>query len=177
MNQADGMSEVDVANRRETKGERLRSIAWFLAVFAVIFLALALVVPSVLKIFEDDNVFTTPQIVYDILIFVGVTVSLPAMAIVTWMYLKGHPKLRREWAIWPLAAGASIILPGIIVFASANLFAPSVLTAQFLTILLYAIMGAFALSVFSIIVLMIRMEIVESRDRRYIRVDDERLSR
>ena len=154
----DGMNERDAANRLVTKGKRRRSIAWLLAVCAAILLSLTLVVPSVLKIFEDDNVFTTPQIVYDILIFVGVVVSLPAMAIVTWMYLKRHPKPRREWAIWPLAAGASIIIPGNIMLASANLFAPSLLTAQLLTILLYANLGAVVLSLFSILILILPIE-------------------
>ncbi len=83
MNQADSTSEVDAANRRETKGKRRRSIAWLLAVCAVIFLPLTMTIQAVLRKLEDENVFTTPQIVYDILIFVGVAVSLPAMAIVT----------------------------------------------------------------------------------------------
>ena len=101
----DGMNERDAANRLVTKGKRRRSIAWLLAVCAVIFLPLTMTIQAMLRKLEDENVFTTPQIVYDILIFVGVVVSLPAMAIVTWMYLKRHPKPRREWAIWPLAAG------------------------------------------------------------------------
>ena len=154
----DGMNERDAANRLVTKGKRRRSIAWLLAVCAVIFLPLTMTIQAMLRKLEDENVFTTPQIVYDILIFVGVVVSLPAMAIVTWMYLKRHPKLRREWAIWPLAAGASIIIPGSIMLASANLFAPSLLTAQLLTILLYANLGAVVLSLFSILILILPIE-------------------
>lgn len=158
MKQADGASEVDSANRRETKGERQRSIAWLLAVCAVIFLPLTMTIQAVLRKLEDNNVFTTPQNVYDILIFVGVVVSLPAMAIVTWMYLKRHPKPQRRWAIWPLAVGALIIIPGNIVLASANMFVPSLLTAQLLTILLYANSGAVVLSLFSILILVLPTE-------------------
>ncbi|HEX5548597.1 MAG TPA: hypothetical protein VFX24_14395 [Ktedonobacterales bacterium] len=154
----DSTSEIDAANRPKTKGKRRRSVVWLLAVCASIFLPLTMFVQSVLKILEDDNVFTTPQIVYDILFFVSAVVSLPAMAIVTWMYLKRHPKLLSEWAIWPLAAGALIIIPGVIVLASANLFVPNVLTAQLWIILLYAILGAVCVSMFSIVVLMIRIE-------------------
>ena len=154
----DGMNERDAANRLVTKGKRRRSIAWLLAVCAVIFLPLTMTIQAMLRKLEDENVFTTPQIVYDILIFVGVVVSLPAMAIVTWMYLKRHPKPRREWAIWPLAAGASIIIPGNIMLASAILFAPSLLTAQLLIILLYANLGAVVLSLFSILILILPIE-------------------
>ncbi len=74
------------------------------------------------------------------------------------MYLKRHPKPQRGWAIWPLAAGASIIIPGNIMLASANLFAPSLLTAQLLTILLYANLGAVVLSLFSILILILPIE-------------------
>ncbi len=154
----DGGNTAQTISQDTTRAKKRRSVAWLLAVCAVIFLPLTMTIQAVLRKLEDETVFTTPQIVYDILIFVGVVVSLPAMAIVTWMYLKRHPKPRREWAIWPLAAGASIIVPGNIMLASANLFAPSLLTAQLLTILLYANLGAVVLSLFSILILMLPIE-------------------
>jgi len=155
----DGGDTAQTNSQDTTRAKKRRSHVWLFAVFASIFLPLTFLVQSVLKILEDDNVFAMPQIAYDTLFFVGTVVSLPAMAIVTWMYLKRHPKLLREWAIWPLAAGAVIIIPGVIMLASANLFVPSVLTAQIWIILLYAISGAVCLSMFSIVVLMIRIEI------------------
>jgi hypothetical protein len=140
----------DMAGQRTRKP---RAKKWLFLLLGAAFLFF--IAQPVLKLLADDDVFTTPQVVYDALLLLLTLVGPPSIAVLGWDYLKNHPKLRRTWEIWPLAVSGAIAIPGLIVLAFMNLFLPAVLATPFMLIVLSVTLGAWVLALLSTMMLLL----------------------
>lgn len=114
----------------------------------------------ILRLLADKDVFTTPQIVYDVLSFVF-TLALPLFVVLAWQYMKILYEFNGKWELRLLAVGLAIFVPGVIALAFINLFIPMRVVGPFATVLLITVIGATVLIMFSVLALLIHLELVD----------------
>lgn len=132
-------------------------------------LPVIMMLQGILGLISDKTGFLSSQVVQQLGFLVFMLVGAPIMAIVGWQYLIGDSNLRYHWEARVLAVSAIIVIVGFDVFAVTDLVTPTLLPKTFSLALLYVTVTAFALLVFSALVMLVRVGLSASANRRQAR--------
>jgi hypothetical protein len=169
--EGDSMREGDTNTevRRNAQSAKGRSKLWLFLILGV--LPFFMLSQLILREMEDGNVFTAPQIAYNILFF-----ALPILEVIIWRLLHQLP-VRGRWGFALLLVGLGIGAPvgAVIVFAITEL--PYLSPPEPIVVtLLVALCGAFASVVLGLLLVCVRVvqEAVQLfHNRRQARISDE----
>lgn len=153
---------------RSGESTKKSTTVWTIAVIATV--PGLLLAEAVLKELYDNNVFTTPPLVYDVLDVALVVIIAPALALIGWRYLIRRSDLRSHWEMRLLVVCVAILLPVAGAVVTLNLLfdilwlPASVLHifGVFLVALWFPLAGVCALTMLSLMVAIIRQEFGES---------------
>lgn len=157
------------SSAKDSHTDEGRPAAKKLPYLVLLALPVILMLQGILGLISGKTGFLSGQVVQQLGFLVFMFVGAPIMAIVGWQYLIGDSNLRHHWEARLLAVSAIIVIVGFDVFAITDLVTPTLLPKTFSLALLYVTVTAFALLVFSALVMLIRVGLSAAANKRQAR--------
>lgn len=165
------IDKPDEATRLHQPGEgRTRKLPFLL----ILVVPIIMILQGAAGLISVRTGFFSQQLVQQGGFLIFMLIGAPVMAIVGWQNLIGDSNLRYHWEARLLAACTVIFIFGCDAFGITELIHPALVQTSFSDVLLYATLISFALLLFSVLVMLLRVGFSALAHKRQTRSSDER---